>query len=292
MNNLGVLYKDLSRFDEAESLYKQVLEGQRRTLGADHPDTLNTLHNLAALYRDSGRYDEAEPLFKQALKARRDKLGPEHPKTLLSIDGLARVYQARAQYAEAEALLREAIAGARKKLGLEHLRTQSFIGRWSEVQARRGKPEAAESLLRELAAAVRDQAGADAPEHAAALALLATNLLAQQRYPEAEILARTSLAIREQKQPQEWTTSQTKSLLGAALQGQGKYADSEPLLLQGYQGLQERQKMIPAHDKERLPEALGRLVALYDAWGKKDEAARWRKEREAARAALPGAKGP
>jgi hypothetical protein len=41
--------------------------------------------------------------------------------------------------------------------------------------------------------------------------------------------------------------------------------------------------------RERLTEALGRLVQLYDAWGKKDEAAKWRKELEEAK---PPAKPP
>ena len=33
--------------------------------------------------------------------------------------------------------------------------------------------------------------------------------------------------------------------------------------------------------KARLTEALERLVQLYDAWGKNDEAAKWRQEWEA-----------
>jgi tetratricopeptide (TPR) repeat protein/tRNA A-37 threonylcarbamoyl transferase component Bud32 len=292
LNNLAVLYYERGRYEEAEPLLKQVLEGRRRALGADHPHTLISTNNLAGLYRDCARYDEAEPLFQQVLQARRQKLGPDHPSTLLSTYGLARVYQMQARYEEAEALLREAVPAARKTLGLEHPRTQLFIGSFSEVQARLGKPGAAEPLLRELAAAVRDKAGDDAPEHAAPLALLAANLLAQGKYAEAEGVARTCLAIREKKQPQDWTTFQARSLLGAALLGQGKHADAEPLLVQGYQGLQERAQAIPPQSRGCVPEALGRLVALYDAWGKPGEAAKWRKELEAARAARPGSPKP
>jgi tetratricopeptide (TPR) repeat protein len=292
LHNFAGLYDARGRYEEAEPLYRQALAARRRVLGPDHPDTLISMSNLAGLYRDGGRYDEAETLFQQALQARRDKLGPDHPLTLHSMEGLARVHQARARYEEAEVLLREATAGARKRLGLGHPWTQRFIGSFSEVEAKRGKPEVAEPLLRELAAFVRDQAGADAPEHAAPLALLAANLLAQQKYAEAESTARACLAIGEQKQPQGWTTSQARSLLGAALLGQGKYADAEPLLVQGYQGLKERAQAIPPRDQGRVAEAVGRLVALYDAWGKKDEAARWRKERDAARAAPPAAKKP
>jgi hypothetical protein len=50
--------------------------------------------------------------------------------------------------------------------------------------------------------------------------------------------------------------------------------------------------MIPPRSKGRVPAALERLVQLYDAWGKPDEAARWRQELEAARAPRPGANKP
>jgi tetratricopeptide (TPR) repeat protein len=292
LNNLGALYDRRGQYEEAEPLLKQGLEAHRRVLGADHPDTLRSMGNLAVLYHRRGRYDEAEPLYRQVLKARRMKLGPDHPETLLGTYNLARLHQARAQYEDAEALLREIIPAARKSLGLGQPWTQLFLGTFSEVEAKLGRPEQAEPQLRELAAAVRDQVGADAPEYAAPLALLAANLLAQRKYQEAEGVAGTCLAIRAQKQPQDWATSQARSLVGAALLGQKKYAAAEPLLVQGYQGLKERQQAIPPQSRECVAEAVGRLVALYDAWGKPGEAAKWRKERDAARAATPGAKKP
>ena len=68
-------------------------------------------------------------------------------------------------------------------------------------------------------------------------------------------------------------------MLGGALLGQKKYADAEPLLLAGYEGMKQREKTIPPQDKDlRLREALERLVQLYEATDKKDEAAKWRKE--------------
>jgi hypothetical protein len=63
---------------------------------------------------------------------------------------------------------------------------------------------------------------------------------------------------------------------------QEKYADAEPLLLSGYEGLKQRQDLIPAQERPRLIKALERLVKLYEAWGRKDQAMRWRKELETA----------
>ena len=70
-------------------------------------------------------------------------------------------------------------------------------------------------------------------------------------------------------------------MLGAALLGQKKYAEAEPLLLQGYEGVDQRKEKIPPEVRAvRLKEALERLVRLYDATSKKDEVARWRKKLE------------
>jgi hypothetical protein len=75
------------------------------------------------------------------------------------------------------------------------------------------------------------------------------------------------------------------SLIGGALLGQKMYADAEPLLLKGYEGMKARAKT-PGADaarlamQQRIPEALDRLIELYTATDKPDEAARWKKERE------------
>jgi eukaryotic-like serine/threonine-protein kinase len=101
------------------------------------------------------------------------------------------------------------------------------------------------------------------------------------RYDLAEPLLRPSLAVLEKGWPDDWGTFGRKSLYGSALLGQKKYADAEPLLLTGYQGLKDRAATISPNRHGTLTDALQRLVRLYDAWGKPDEAAKWRKELEA-----------
>jgi hypothetical protein len=72
------------------------------------------------------------------------------------------------------------------------------------------------------------------------------------------------------------------SMLGGALLGQKNYAVAEPLLLKGYQGMKQREKTIPPRVRKiRLKEAIERLLRLYEALEKKDDAAKWRKELQA-----------
>jgi hypothetical protein len=72
-----------------------------------------------------------------------------------------------------------------------------------------------------------------------------------------------------------------QSIRGGALLGQKKYAEAEPLLVKGYEGMKTREKTIPQHSggELRIPEALDRLIELYTAINKPDEAKKWRAER-------------
>ena len=118
------------------------------------------------------------------------------------------------------------------------------------------------------------------------LPFLGLNLLQQRKYTDAETILRDCLAVLDKKQPDVWTTFSTRSMLGEALVGQKKYAEAEPLLLQGYEGMKQREKTIPPQGKVRLTESVERLVQLYDAWGKKDKSDEWSKKRDELRKAL------
>ena len=103
-------------------------------------------------------------------------------------------------------------------------------------------------------------------------------LLLEKQPAEAELKLRECLTIRQKIQPDDWTTFETKSILGEALLDQNKFAEAEPLLLSGYEGMKQREDTIPSQDKPRLTKALERLVKLYEAWGKTDKAMKWRRD--------------
>ncbi len=69
--------------------------------------------------------------------------------------------------------------------------------------------------------------------------------------------------------------------LGAALPSQQKYAEAEPLLVQGYAGLK---KALAGQDSSAattlLVEAIDRLVQVYEGMEKPAEVKKWQAERE------------
>ena len=64
-------------------------------------------------------------------------------------------------------------------------------------------------------------------------------------------------------------------LLGGALLCQGRYAEAEPRIVGGYEGMKARESKIPAQSKFNLSEAAVCVVRLYEAWGKPDQAKAW-----------------
>jgi hypothetical protein len=102
--------------------------------------------------------------------------------------------------------------------------------------------------------------------------------LQQKDYAGAEPLLRQELSGKQKYAPNLWSRFRSESLLGESLLGQKKFDEAKPRLIEGYQGMKEREAKIPAPLKHHLTEAGERVVRLYEEWGKPDEAAKWRAE--------------
>ncbi len=280
-NNLAMVYEALRQYPKAESLCQEVLHSRIVTLGLNNRKTLESKRNLATLYSAQKQYDKAEPLYQEVLQACMDSFGADDIDTLESMSNLATLYYKKGDYAKADPLLQEALPKYIRKVGPDNPRTQVIKNNLAALYSARRYYAKAEPLYRELADYWKRNAGPDSLQYAGRLASLGVNLLNQNKAAEAETVLSECLAIRENKEPDIWTTFNTKSLLGGTYLVQKKYADAEPLLVQGYEGMKKHEAKIPEEFKApRLSEGLERLVKLFDEWGKPDEAAKWRKELE------------
>ncbi|MFC7388454.1 tetratricopeptide repeat protein [Sphaerisporangium rhizosphaerae] len=88
---------ELGELQRARTVEEQALEGRRRVLGADHPDTLTSMSDLAITLREMGELQQARALEQQALEVRRRVLGDDHPDTKQSERNLAGVQEALAE---------------------------------------------------------------------------------------------------------------------------------------------------------------------------------------------------
>src|SRR5262249_52976754 len=143
-------------------------------------------------------------------------------------------------------------------------------------------------LLKDEAAEARQRLKPDSVELGSFLAETGLHLMNLNAHTEAEPFLRQSVAIRVEVEPNAWTTFATKALLGGSLLRQKKYADAEPLLKGGYEGMKQREASVPVTNLVVQTDTLGWLVQLYDEWDKKEQADEWRKELEAHKKKLTG----
>jgi eukaryotic-like serine/threonine-protein kinase len=290
LNNLAGAYQDAGKLPEAIRLLEQVRDARVRQLGRDHPDTLTTLGNLGVAYWSAKQLSKSIPLFEDTLRRRQAILGREHHDTLGSIANLGVNYRDAGRLDEALPLLEEAYSK-----GKQHADLAWVGGKLCGAYIRAGKTKEAVKLTEDLLAGARRRFKAGSPELANELVSRGWDLLGLKQHAAAEPILRECLTLREKlmvdKQVAPWQVANAKSLLGGALLGKKKYAEGEPLLQAGYEGLKQDEKAIPPESKINIAAALGRLIDLYDATGRKDEAAKRRQELENLRAAEKKAGG-
>ena len=205
----------------------------------------------------------------------------------------------------AEASIREMLGQAYLSLGEPTLAVKQLEAAYLLRKATEGigQPETA-ACRNQLAVAYRmagqPTEGARLFDHdtdpqatASALAVRGATLLLEKQPAQAELKLRECLRLREKMQPSDWSTFDTKSMLGEALAEQHQFDKAEPLLVSGYEGLKQREAALPSRDKFRVTAALERLVKLYQSWGKPNEANKWGKERQASNSPnFPQVMGP
>ena len=120
----------------------------------------------------------------------------------------------------------------------------------------------------------------------ASAADLALAYLSQGKFAESEPLAREAMEIDRKKQPDDWQGFFAESLLGASLAGQKKYAEAEPLLLEGYQGMVARKNRIEVPNWYYLDRAREWILQLHQAWGKPEKATEFEIQEQGQRSSL------
>jgi tetratricopeptide (TPR) repeat protein len=283
MDALGMAYQRVGRPDSSIPLLQKALATRRETLGEQHADTLQTLNNLALLLFAEGQYPEAEPLCRALLERVRRTSGQDSPRTLTAMNNLARLLEAQGKLTEAEPLYRQSLEGRRGVLGEDHPKTLAAMINLATLLEAQGELSEPEALRRRALEGCRSVLGEDNAKTLESMSDLASMLESQGRFSEAEPLYRGAREVGLQALPQDhWLVARAESGLGACLAGQGQHAEAEPLLLNGYAAL----KAALGENDDSTVRALGRIISLYESWGKAEKAAKYRTRRAAQPAPL------
>ena len=176
------------RYSEAEKSFFQLVEAQKRVLGAEHSHTLTNMNNLASTFWYQGRWKEAEELNMQVTETRKRVLGVEHPDTLTSMANLASTYRNQGRWKEAEELNVQVTETYKRVLGVEHPDTLTSMNNLALTYMNQGRWKEAEELGVQVMGTRKRVLGTEHPGTLTSMANLALTYRDQGRWKEAEEL--------------------------------------------------------------------------------------------------------
>ena len=116
-SNLGVIYRRMGKYDEAEIFYKKAIHGIKETFGDSYPMMTVPLQGLAVIYYEKGMIDEAENLFKKIFEIRKEKFGENHINTLSALNNLGFLSMKKGEYFESEKIFQSYYNYLKNKFG-------------------------------------------------------------------------------------------------------------------------------------------------------------------------------
>ncbi len=274
LDNLARLLQEKGDLAAAELLAREALALRRHLLGDRHHYVALSLNNLAWILQAQGDHAAAEPLLQEALVTLRGLFGDQHLEVANNLNSLAYLFWTRGDLGTAESLLRKTLTIRRELLGDEHPYVATSRSDLGLLLLVRGEHTAAGPLLSEALAGFRKSFG---DEHLM-VGIVLTNLgklhRARGGYEEAASHARQALIILEQHlPPNHWRTAVARSVLGASLVGQGRFAKAEPLLVESYPLIRDAKGEQTFYTQDIVND----LVDLYQRW---DQPAKAREYRE------------
>jgi tetratricopeptide (TPR) repeat protein len=281
------------KVDELRGLEEAYLNEVKVKSGPDSLSALDAMDRVAWDYYRAGLTAEALPLAEESVKGLRSKGLTNDIETAYAIDTLACIYDALDRFDEAVKLFEEGVERAKAApspggtVGRQTIGVMLDLG---TAYMRVGRLSDSQRVFEQALALQQAKSGgsdADKAPIADSLFRLGYTLIREEKFAEAEQHLRQVLAMMYENWPGAWQHYLVQSGLGAALVGQKKYAEAEPLLVQGYEGMKQRENTIPGNRARTLGEVVQRLIQLYTDWGKPDKVAEWAAKLDTTRAGTP-----
>jgi tetratricopeptide (TPR) repeat protein len=274
---LGGIYERIGKYAQSEAVLTAALKGSTRLFGPEHPDTLGIMDMLAQALEDQGKYAEALAMQLKLYETDR-RLGPDLPDTITEEAALATMYVHAGDAAKGERFYKDSLERATRVLGPSHPRTLITLSDLAYYYETHHRYAEAIPLEMRGVAASRTTSDFDRIQAVGFVSTLGRDYLAVGQYQLAEQRLREALARVMGISPDGWKRYYLESLIGAALIGEKKYAEAEPLVLSGYNGLKKQESSLRDYALPFVKEDGERVVSLYQAWGRPGEAAEWRRK--------------
>ena len=126
LHNLARFDDQQSRYASAHARYTEVITARKRLLGAEDPDTLQSICMYGQLLFHESKYPDAEKALRESLSGRERLLGAEHPDTVMNLGHLAEVVRGQCRYEEAEAVYMRTLKGKEEDLSDDLIAMQNM----------------------------------------------------------------------------------------------------------------------------------------------------------------------
>ena len=268
-NNFMFVMKEIGDWKHAEQLGVQMLDMRKRVLGAEHPDTLESMRNLASTYSSQGRWNEAEYLQVQVLDMSKKLLGEKHLVTLRSMGNLGCTYSKQGKWNEAEQLGVQVLDMSKKLLGAEHPETLRSMANLASRYLKIGKWNEAEQLGVQALDMRKRLLGAEHPDTLISMETIANIYSSWGKWNEAEQLGVQVLDMSKKLLGAEHPdTLRNMANLASTYSYQGRWDEAKHL---GVQVLDMSKKLLGVEHPDTLRN-MANLASIYSYQGRWNEA--------------------
>lgn len=272
LNNFGYMRRTQGDSREAESLFRESLALSSELPVEDQYWIGLTRSTLASTLADQGRFDEALQTAREAVTEARQSGRGGTPDFGFSLTVLGGFQIDKGDYAEADVSLREAEAILRQSQSP----TSLWIGDNLRNQAisfyQQGRYVESQSKIIETEKIYLESFGPSYDHYPTVLIIKGLILDKTGHSQEGDKILRQALSLRVQSLPKEhFWVALAKGALGECLTTQKRFAEAEPLLVESYHTLNSQL----GRSDPRTLQGLRRLVSLYTAWNKPDQAAQY-----------------
>jgi eukaryotic-like serine/threonine-protein kinase len=284
LSDLANAHFYLGNYGASQTLNRQLLELDEKTLGEKHPNVADDLINLAAIEQEYGNYPESERLNRRAVLITEGWFGADHPRTAASLVQLARSLNHEGKDAEAELLLHRALRINERVYPAVHPRISSTLNDLGLAARNQGHLDDAQKYFSRMLSIERGLHGDEHERVGVALANLATVDSQRGNFVDAERQLREALAIYARRGfTDSIRTGFARISLGRALLGQKRYAEALVESRGGYD-LMLRKKSLHS---TAMPQARTDIAAELTALGRDEEAAQFKLQVASAEGGAP-----
>ncbi|MAG56590.1 MAG: hypothetical protein CMJ83_09900 [Planctomycetes bacterium] len=273
-NTLANLLVQQGGFEEGIENFERALRIVRSNLGEECAESANLMANLAPALRAVGRRDEAYQFAWRSLALRKKLYGPDHPNTAHSHNTLGRLFSDDGNHDKAQRHYGRSLAIMRQHFDGPHLLVIRVQTNLAKTLGATHEYEESEQLLRRSIELGEQRAdlGEDHLDVFQPRRMLVGLLLRQKRFEDALSAARGWAEAAGALDQSAVHRRVAEALLARAHRQLGRFAEAEKLLLD----LWTRLSADPTPSARDVGTLARRLAELYEAWGRKAVAARWR----------------